>query len=29
MDPYASQHDRQKLVNGWFVPSMPDLNQDK
>ena len=27
-DPYASQHDRQKLVNGWFVPSMPDLNQD-
>ena len=28
MDPYASQHDRDKLVNGWFVPSMPDLNQD-
>ncbi|PSQ92378.1 MAG: glycosyl hydrolase [Bacteroidetes bacterium QH_2_63_10] len=28
MDPYASQHDKQKLVNGWFVPSMPDLNQD-
>ncbi len=28
MDPYASQHDRQTLVNGWFVPSMPDLNQD-
>ena len=28
MDPYASQHDRKKLVNGWFVPSMPDLNQD-
>jgi glycosidase len=28
MDPYASQHDREKLVNGWFVPSMPDLNQD-
>ena len=28
MDPYASEHDRDKLVNGWFVPSMPDLNQD-
>ena len=27
-DPYASEHDRDKLVNGWFVPSMPDLNQD-
>lgn len=27
-DPYASKHDRQKLTNGWFVPSMPDLNQD-
>ncbi len=28
MDPYASQHDRKKLTNGWFVPNMPDLNQD-
>jgi glycosidase len=28
VDPYASEHDRDKLVNGWFVPSMPDLNQD-
>jgi len=28
MDPYASQYDREKLVNGWFVEDMPDLNQD-
>ncbi|MFO8099078.1 MAG: alpha-amylase family glycosyl hydrolase [Salinibacter sp.] len=28
MDPYASTHDREKLTNGWFVPNMPDLNQD-
>ena len=27
-DPYASQHDKEQLTNGWFVPSMPDLNQD-
>ena len=27
-DPYASEHDKEKLTNGWFVPSMPDLNQD-
>ncbi|MTI87781.1 MAG: glycosyl hydrolase [Balneolaceae bacterium] len=27
-DPYASQHDRDKLMNGWFVPEMPDLNQN-
>ena len=28
VDPYASEYDRQKLLNGWFVPEMPDLNQD-
>jgi glycosidase len=27
-DPYASAHDREAFVNGWFVPSMPDLNQE-
>lgn len=26
-DPYASQADRERLVKGWFVPEMPDLNQ--
>lgn len=26
-DPYASKYDFDKMVNGWFVPSMPDLNQ--
>lgn len=26
-DPYASEYDRDRAVNGWFVPSMPDLNQ--
>lgn len=28
-DPYASDYDRTKLVDGWFVPEMPDLNQDQ
>ena len=28
VDPYASEHDREQLTNAWFVPSMPDLNQD-
>lgn len=27
LDPYASQVDRKETVDGWFVPSMPDLNQ--
>lgn len=27
-DPYASEFDSRKLVDGWFVPEMPDLNQD-
>ncbi|MCD8193053.1 MAG: glycoside hydrolase family 13 protein [Tannerellaceae bacterium] len=26
-DPYASEYDWDVMVNGWFVPSMPDLNQ--
>ena len=26
-DPYASEYDKDATVNGWFVPSMPDLNQ--
>lgn len=27
-DPYASNIDRKKMQDGWFVPSMPDLNQN-
>jgi glycosidase len=27
-DPHASKHDKAKLSTGWFVPTMPDLNQD-
>lgn len=27
LDPYASKVDMKETVNGWFVPSMPDLNQ--
>ena len=26
-DPYVSEFDRDKLINGWFVKEMPDLNQ--
>ncbi len=26
-DPYAATSDRQRFVDGWFVPTMPDLNQ--
>lgn len=26
-DPYASEYDTRRMVDGWFVPSMPDLNQ--
>ncbi|MDE6018759.1 MAG: glycoside hydrolase family 13 protein [Muribaculaceae bacterium] len=26
-DPYASEYDKDLTVNGWFVESMPDLNQ--
>lgn len=28
-DPHASQSDRAAFTDGWFVPSMPDLNQDQ
>jgi len=27
-DPYASQIDEEHFKNGWFVKTMPDLNQD-
>lgn len=27
LDPYASQVDLHETVDGWFVPTMPDLNQ--
>lgn len=26
-DPHASEYDKTRLVKGWFVPYMPDLNQ--
>jgi glycosidase len=26
-DPYASQHDTDRLIKGWFVDEMPDLDQ--
>jgi len=26
-DPYASEKDKKSMNDGWFVPSMPDLNQ--
>lgn len=26
-DPHASEADRKGMVDGWFVPTMPDLNQ--
>ncbi len=26
-DPYASASDNEGMVDGWFVPTMPDLNQ--
>ena len=28
LDPYAAQADQDRLYDGWFVPDMPDLNQD-
>ncbi len=28
MDPYAARKDSKLLFDGWFVPSMPDLNQN-
>ncbi len=27
LDPYASPSDRKIMTEGWFVPTMPDLNQ--
>ena len=27
VDPYASEVDKRETVEGWFVPTMPDLNQ--
>ena len=26
-DPYASDFDKEQMIRGWFVPTMPDLNQ--
>ena len=26
-DPYATAADKNRMTDGWFVPSMPDLNQ--
>lgn len=26
-DNYASEYDKKRMTDGWFVPSMPDLNQ--
>lgn len=26
-DPHASQYDKDKLIKGWFVPELADLNQ--
>ena len=28
VDPYGAEIDRRELYDGWFVPDMPDLNQD-
>jgi neopullulanase len=28
MDPYAAAIDQKKMSDGWFVPSMPDINQN-
>ena len=27
LDPYAAEVDKHETVDGWFVPTMPDLNQ--
>lgn len=27
MDPHAAEADKKKMLNGWFVPVMPDFNQ--
>jgi len=28
MDPHASEFDRRLMTEGWFVPTMPDMNLD-
>ena len=28
VDPYGAEVDRREFYDGWFVPSMPDLNQE-
>ncbi len=28
VDPYGAEVDRREFYDGWFVPDMPDLNQD-
>ncbi len=28
IDPHASEYDRKKTTDGWFVKAMPDLDQD-
>ena len=28
MDPYASAIDKKQMTDGWFVPQMPDVNQN-
>ncbi len=28
LDPYGAEIDRREFFDGWFVPDMPDLNQD-
>jgi len=27
MDPHATEADKKKMLDGWFVPSMPDFNE--
>ncbi|TAH02390.1 MAG: alpha-amylase [Sphingobacteriales bacterium] len=27
MDPYVAQADKKEMLDGWFVPTMPDFNQ--
>ena len=27
-DPYVAKSDRKQMLDGWFTPQMPDLNQD-
>ena len=27
MDPHAAEADKKKMLDGWFVPTMPDFNQ--